>query len=94
MSGQNNRVLQFILSYLACYVACLERIIKFINRNGYIQIALNGRNFCMACKDAMLLILRNALRFAALSGMGTIFIFIGTVFIVAGTSFLAYLEII
>lgn len=82
-----------LLSYLQYYVAYLERVIKFINRNGYIQIALNGKNFCMACKDAMLLIMRNALRFTAVSGLGSIFIFIGTIAVVAGTSILAYLEI-
>jgi len=83
-----------LLSYLQYYVAYIERIIKFINRNGYIQIALNGRNFCMACKDALLLIMRNALRFTAISGLGTIFIFIGTVAVTAGTTLLAYLDII
>jgi hypothetical protein len=31
----------------------------------------------MACKDALMLIIRNNLRFAALSGVGTIFIFVG-----------------
>jgi len=48
----------------------------------------------MACKDAMLLIMRNALRFTALEGLGSMFIFIGTIAVVAGTTLLAYLEII
>lgn len=93
-SGNPNKALALLLSYLQYYVAYVERIIKFINRNGYIQIALNGKNFCMACKDAILLIMRNSLRFTALAGLGTIFIFIGTIAIVAGTCLLAYLEII
>jgi len=40
----------------------------------------------------MSLIIRNALRFTAMEGLGTIFIFIGTLIVVSGTTFLAYLD--
>ena len=37
---------------------------RFLNKNAYIQIALLGKKFCFAAKDAFWLIFRNALRIA------------------------------
>ena len=37
---------------------------RFLNKNAYIQIALLGKKFCYAAKDAFWLILRNGLRIA------------------------------
>ena len=39
--------------------------------------AINGKNFCGACADALGVIMSNALRFAALGGIGGLFTFIG-----------------
>lgn len=82
--------MEMLLNCLACYTACLERIISWINKNAYIQIAINGKSFCGACKDALLLIIRNALRFAALGGLGTIFINIGLIWTCAFSVMLGY----
>jgi len=58
-------------------MACFERFIKFLNKNAYIQIALTGKNFCMAAKDAFWLIIRNPGKFGLVSTLGGIFILIG-----------------
>jgi len=34
--GNQNKAIVLLLSYLQYYVAYIERVIKFINRNGYI----------------------------------------------------------
>lgn len=81
------------LKCLQCYLACVERIIKFINKNAYIQIAINGKSFCFACKDALLLIIRNALRFTALGGLGGLFIMLGYLITIAGNVALAYFNL-
>lgn len=82
-----------VLKCVQCYVACVERIIKFINKNAYIQIAINGKNFCYACKDALLLIMRNALRFAALGGLGSLFVLMGFCIICAANVALGYFNL-
>jgi len=69
------------------------KIIKFINKNAYIQIAISGKNFCFACKDALLLILRNPLRFAALGGLGSLFTVMGFCIICAANVALGYFNL-
>ena len=75
MSG-DNRMTQCLLSCLSCIVACFERFVEFLNRNAYIQIALTGKSFCPAAKDAFESIWSNATRYSLVSGMGEIFTFV------------------
>jgi len=72
-AGNDNKIVNFILSCCSCYLACVERIVGFINRNAYIQIAVGGKNFCAATRDACSIISSNFLRFSAVSGVGGIF---------------------
>jgi len=93
LAGKQGKAIQFALSCLQCYVACFERFIKFLNKNAYIQIALTGKSFCGAAKDAFFLILRNPLRFGLVSGIGGIFVFFGKVFVAAITALIGFLVI-
>ena len=45
----------------------IEKCMKFINKNAYIQTAIFGYHFCKAAKCAFFLILRNIARIMALS---------------------------
>lgn len=45
-----------------CFFWCLEKFLKFINKNAYIMCAIHGRNFCMSAKDAFNLLMRNLVR--------------------------------
>jgi len=74
-------------------MACLERFLKFLNKNAYIQIALNGKSFCMAAKDAVFLLMKNPARSGAVAGLGGIFVTIGELFVAAGTLVIGYLMI-
>ena len=47
---------------MKCCFWCLEKCLRFLNKNAYIGIAIYGKNFCKAAKDAFFLLLRNALR--------------------------------
>jgi hypothetical protein len=40
-----------MIKCIECCLACVECIVKFINTQAYIQIALRGKNFCYAAKD-------------------------------------------
>jgi len=70
-------VAKFILKCLKCCFWCLEKFIKFLNRNAYIEIAVYGKNFCTSAKNAFFLLLRNILRVAVLDKVTDFLLFIG-----------------
>ena len=92
-AGQNSRVVQWFLRVLTCYVLCFERFIKFLNKNAYIQIALQGSSFCGAARDAFFLILRNASRFLAVGSIGGVFMFLGKWVVTLGSTYVGYMII-
>ena len=65
---------------------CLHpSIFKFGVKNSFssLKIAISGKSFCFAAKDAFFLILRNPAKFGIVAGIGELFIFIGKIFIAA-----------
>lgn len=69
---------------------CFERFIEFLNKNAYIQCAIQGKNFCTSAKNAFLLVLRNPVRFAMLGMLGNIFTYLGILIVAAGGTFFGY----
>lgn len=59
----SSTVMKFVCCCLQCCLGCIEIIIKFINKNAYIMIAINGKNFCKSSGDAFVLLARNAIRY-------------------------------
>uniref|UniRef100_A0A8C3XUS6 Choline transporter-like protein n=1 Tax=Chelydra serpentina TaxID=8475 RepID=A0A8C3XUS6_CHESE len=62
LKGTQNSFTRFLLCCLKCCFWCLEKFIKFINRNAYIMIAIYGKNFCTSAKEAFFLLMRNVVR--------------------------------
>lgn len=58
----DNGFTKAILCCLKCFFWCLEKFLKFINKNAYIMCAIHGKNFCTSAKDAFLLLMRNIIR--------------------------------
>jgi hypothetical protein len=58
---------------------CLEKCMRFMNKNAYIQTAIYGYSFCKACRAAFFLIARNVLRVFAVSMVGDFVLFLGRV---------------
>lgn len=58
----DNPFVRAILCCCKCFFWCLEKFLKFINRNAYIMCAIHGKNFCASAKDAFMLLMRNILR--------------------------------
>ena len=59
-------VVKFILKCMRCCFWCLEKFMKFLNKNAYIEVAVYGKNFCVSAKNAFFLLMRNILRVAVL----------------------------
>ena len=74
-----NQLLQYILCMIQCCMWCLEKCMKFLNKNAYIQTAIYGYSFCKACRSAFFLIARNILRIIAVSYVGDFVLFLGKV---------------
>uniref|UniRef100_A0A3P9BU91 Choline transporter-like protein n=1 Tax=Maylandia zebra TaxID=106582 RepID=A0A3P9BU91_9CICH len=75
-------IYNFLLSCLKCCFWCLEKCIKFLNRNAYIMIAIYGKNFCTAARDAFFLLMRNIIRVAVLDKVTDFLLFLGKLLIV------------
>jgi len=84
------RVAVVILSVLKCLLWCVEKCLKFINKQAYIQTAIFGYSFCKASRIGFFLILRNALRISAVSVVSQIVLFIGKVFITVASAVAGY----
>uniref|UniRef100_A0A663DRF8 Choline transporter-like protein n=1 Tax=Aquila chrysaetos chrysaetos TaxID=223781 RepID=A0A663DRF8_AQUCH len=59
LKAADNKFAKFLLSCLKCCFWCLEKFIKFLNRNAYIMIAVYGTNFCTSARNAFFLLMRN-----------------------------------
>jgi hypothetical protein len=61
-SASQNQLARIILACCQCCFCCLEKLLKFISKNAYIEIAINGGSFCAACKRAFEIMVSNVLR--------------------------------
>ncbi|KAJ3328755.1 hypothetical protein HDU76_009343 [Blyttiomyces sp. JEL0837] len=60
--------MKVVSSIVGCFMYCMsaiEKLVKLINRNAYVKIAINGESFCKSCVSAMGLIVRNGLKLIA-----------------------------
>ncbi|KAM8952767.1 choline transporter-like protein 4 [Pelodytes ibericus] len=90
LKGAHNPCTRFLLCCLKCCFWCLEKFIKFLNRNAYIMIAVYGKNFCVSAKNAFKLLMRNILRVIVLDKVTDLLIFFGKLIVVGGVGVLAF----
>ncbi|XP_038640558.1 choline transporter-like protein 2 isoform X2 [Scyliorhinus canicula] len=90
VKGAKNKVAQFILSCLKCCFWCLEKFLKFLNRNAYIMIAIYGKSFCASARDAFFLLMRNIIRVIVLDKVTDFLLFLGKLLIVGGVGVLGF----
>ncbi|XP_036371594.1 choline transporter-like protein 4 [Megalops cyprinoides] len=81
---------RFIMCCLKCCFWCLEKFIKFLNRNAYIMIAIYGKNFCVSAKNAFMLLMRNIVRVVVLDKVTDLLLFFGKLLVVGGVGVLAF----
>eukprot|EP00298_Acanthocystis_sp_HF-20_P012344 c19844_g2_i1.p1 GENE.c19844_g2_i1~~c19844_g2_i1.p1 ORF type:complete len:637 (-),score=245.68 c19844_g2_i1:1197-3107(-) len=77
-----NPIIKYLLCCLNCLVALFERFIRFLTKNAYIMIAVEGESFCNAAGQAWNLIASNIARMTAVNWV-TGFLFIMAKFGVA-----------
>ncbi|KAM7418615.1 hypothetical protein PAMA_015969 [Pampus argenteus] len=82
LKGAQNKFAKFLLSCMKCCFWCLEKCIKFLNRNAYIMIAIYGKSFCTSAREAFFLLMRNIVRVAVLDKVTDFLLFLGKLLIV------------
>ncbi|GBG82360.1 hypothetical protein CBR_g34644 [Chara braunii] len=84
-----------VIRYVCCCteycLVCLDYVVKFVNRNAYIIIAIKGYGFCQAAARASMLIVDNILRVAAVSVLGDFALFLAKLMVSFACAFLAFL---
>lgn len=90
LKDRDNPVARCILCCLKCCFWCLEKFIKFLNRNAYIMIAIYGKNFCISAKNAFKLLMRNVVRVVVLDKITDLLLFFGTLLVVGGIGVLSF----
>ncbi|NWZ91217.1 CTL2 protein, partial [Nesospiza acunhae] len=80
LKAAENKFAKFLLSCLKCCFWCLEKFIKFLNRNAYIMIAIYGTNFCTSARNAV----------AVLDKVTDFLFFLGKLLIVGSVGILAF----
>nr|XP_033780094.1 choline transporter-like protein 2 isoform X2 [Geotrypetes seraphini] len=90
LKSSENACAKFLLCCLKCCFWCLEKFIKFLNRNAYIMIAIYGTNFCTSARNAFLLLMRNIIRVAVVDKVTDFLLFLGKLLVVGCTGILAF----
>jgi len=90
LSKYDNAFVKAIMCCLRCFFWCLEKFIKFINKNAYIMCAIHGKNFCRSARKAFNLLMRNILRVVVLDKVTDYLLFMGKLMITAGMCALAF----
>ena len=85
-----NELITFLTCCCKCCLWCLEKFLKFLNRNAYIMVAIYGKGFCRSAKDALELLVTNPLRALVLNGVTGFILFLGRLLITAGIGVLGF----
>lgn len=70
---------------------CIQTMMKFVNRNAYVYIAMTGQSFFNSAASATALLLKNAAKTVAVSVVGDIALIFTKVIVVAFNCALAYI---
>ena len=77
------KIINFLFVCADCCLSCLTSIIKYVNKQSYIHIAINGNNFCRSAFSAFSLLFRNPLRVAALTYVSFFVLFLSKLIVTA-----------
>ena len=87
----DNSFVKLFIRMAQCLVACFERVVKFVSKHAFIEIAIRSTNFCGGAATAMSLIVSNMLRLGVLHGLCAIVISFGTIAITTVTVIIGWL---
>jgi hypothetical protein len=93
MPKNQAKIVKCLISCMQCCLGCCAKVMEFINKHAYIQIALKGDSFCIAAWQGFALIIRNMGRFGVLALIGGVLSVIGTICIAVSSAVVGYFVI-
>ena len=93
MGNKDNMVYKAVSCCMRCVLWCLDKYVKFITKNAYIQIALHSESFCTSAWNSFWLILRHAGRFGAAEMIGFIMMILGKATIMGSSAWITMVYI-
>ncbi|XP_032971848.1 choline transporter-like protein 5 isoform X1 [Rhinolophus ferrumequinum] len=91
LKDSQNNISKFLQCCLKCCFWCLEKAVKFLNRNAYVMIAIYGKNFCRSARDAFNLLIRNVLKVAVMDKVTDFVLILGKMLVTGCIGVLAFL---
>ncbi|KFO23246.1 Choline transporter-like protein 5 [Fukomys damarensis] len=91
LKNAQNNISKFLKCCLGCCFWCLEKMVKFLNKNAYIMIAIYGKNFCRSARDAFNLLMRNILKVAVTDEVTNFVLLLGKILVSGFIGILAFL---
>lgn len=91
---KSNMAVKVAMKIVQCCMWCLEKCLKFLSKNAYIMVAMNGRGFCTSAKDAFKIILTNIGQVGTVSMVTFLLLSAGKIAIAIGCTIVmfAYIE--
>lgn len=90
LEKSSNSAAVFIMKCIGCCMWCIEKCMKFLNKNAYIQTAIYGYGFCHAARTAFFLLMRNIARVFVVGQVSDFILMLGKLLIPVATTFFAY----
>ncbi|KAL9654484.1 hypothetical protein ABK040_010504 [Willaertia magna] len=87
---KNNRIVKGCGWYVRIILWLVEKIIKFVNRQAYVQTSMYGTGFLTSAKNAFMLMIRNPIQMAVTHSMSTAVLFITKIAISCLTCLFTY----
>ncbi|KAL0244897.1 hypothetical protein GEMRC1_008979 [Eukaryota sp. GEM-RC1] len=84
-----NKTLSGVFKCVACCLKCVEKILKYINKNAWIMIAIYNYTYCEAAKQGFNLVMRNLRRVLAITVVGDSLLFMGKLFVAIATALIS-----
>lgn len=91
MGANDGFVYKAVTCCMRYVLYCLDKYVKFITKNAFIQIALQSTNFCAAAWTSFFLILRHVGRFGSAEMIGFIMNVLGKGTIMAISAWITFL---
>jgi len=93
VGNKENPIYKAFKCVARCILWCLDKCVKFITKNAYIQICLHNSAFCTAAWDSFCLVIRHVGRFSSATMIGTIMMVLGKGTIMSFSSALTFILI-
>jgi hypothetical protein len=85
--ASKSKIGQVLLSCVQCYLYCMEKCVRYINKMAYVQTCIHGVGLCSAGMKAFQLMASNGLRVLAVSAVSSFVLTMGKLGVASSTAF-------